>query len=244
MKIVASIEARMRSTRLPGKVLKPIMNRPMLELIIERLKMSKMLNGIVIATTDHSSCDPIEELADKLEVDCFRGSEEDVIMRVYLAAKHAEADVLVVITGDMPVVDPTIIDQVVQAYFDNDVDYCANSLIQSYPRGLGIQVLDPELLNETSRLTDEPKYHEHATLYVREHPELYSHFNILSPYPQSISNLRMTVDTPEDFEFISKIYESLYPENPSFSLDDILNLIENNTELKTINKHIKQKPVS
>lgn len=243
MKIVASIEARMRSTRLPGKVLKPIMERPMMELLIERVLLADLLDDVVIATTDHVSCDPIEDLAEKVGVCCFRGSEEDVLQRVYLAAKHADADVLVVLTGDMPLVDPAIIDQVIQAYLDNSVDYCANSLIQTYPRGLGIQVLKPELLGESIALTDDPVYHEHATLYVREHPEKFSHFNVKSPYPEDIAKLRMTVDTPEDFEFISKIYQQLYPDNPAFSLDDVLNLIENNPELKQINEHIIQKSV-
>lgn len=243
MRIVASIEARMRSTRLPGKVLKPILGEPMMERMIERVQQSRYLSGIVVATTKHGSCDCIARLARNLDVFCYRGSEEDVLARVSEALVYAKADVAVVLTGDMPVVDPQLIDKVVGAFLETKADYCANSLIQTYPRGLGVQVMPTALLVQVAKTVTSSEHREHATLYLREHPELFRHVNISSGLPPEVAAYRLTVDTPEDYELITRIYEALYPNNPAFSLEDILDLFARHPELPMINATIKQKLV-
>ena len=140
MKIVCTIEARMRSSRLPNKVMLPILDRPMLELMIERLRRVPQIDEIVIATTDHESCQPIVELAEKIGVGCYRGSEDDVLDRVLKAAQSANADVIVETTGDCPVIDPQIVSETIETFKQSDVDYCANVLERTFPRGMDVQV--------------------------------------------------------------------------------------------------------
>lgn len=242
MRIVATIEARMRSTRLPGKVLKPIMGRPMLELMIERLKRVPQLDNIVVATVDDSSCDPIVDLAKNLGVDYYRGSEEDVLDRVLMAAKSTDADIIVEMTGDCPLIDPEIVSRVIDVFLENEkIDYCSNTLERTYPRGMDTQVFPVSVLETVANLTNDPVDHEHVSLYIYQHPEIFNILNVSSNLPSEAAELRLTVDTNEDFQLVEKIYEVLYPKNPKFSLYDILKLVREEPELKEINRHIRQK---
>ena len=243
MRTIASIEARIRSTRLPGKVLRPIVGRPMLELMIERVRRARLVDDIVVATANDASCDPIEQLTKKVGVLCYRGSEEDVLARVSEAFLFAKADVAIILTGDMPVVDPQLIDMVVGQFLDSKADYCANSLVQTYPRGMGVQVMHASLLVQAANSTNSPEHREHPTLYIREHPELFRHVNISSGFSPEVTAYRLTVDTPEDLNLITQIYERLYPMNPAFTLGDILDLFAKNAELPGTNQGVKQKTV-
>lgn len=241
MKIICTIEARMRSTRLPGKVMLPILDRPMLELMIERLQRVSQLDGIVVATTIDSSCNPIVDLARCLRVGCFRGSEGDVLDRVLQAARSEGADVIVETTGDCPVIDPQIVSKAIDTFLKNDVDYCSNILERTYPRGMDVQVFPAAVLEEVARLTDDPEDREHVSLYIYEHPERFSLLNIESELPERHQDLRLTVDTHEDFNLISEIYQELYPGKPDFGLHDICNLSDRRPELFEVNKNISQK---
>jgi spore coat polysaccharide biosynthesis protein SpsF len=243
MKTVTIIEARMTSTRLPGKILLPILGKPMLELLIERLKRAKFLDQIVVATTSNQSDDVVEKLTQRIGVGCFRGSEEDVLDRVLGAAHANEADVIVEITGDCPLIDPTVLDRVIQAYQKKNVDYVSNILKRTYPRGLESQVFSTAVLEKVARLTQDPIDHEHVSLYIYEHPEIFSLFNVESDLPEKYWDLRLTVDTQEDFQLIKTIYELLYPQNPAFTLNDIIDLLEKRKDLLEINKNIHQKKV-
>ncbi|MEP7152365.1 MAG: glycosyltransferase family protein [Nitrospira sp.] len=241
MNIVCTIQARMRSTRLPGKVMLPIMGRPMLELMIERLKRVNQIDAIVVATTSDASCDVIQSLATRLNVGCFRGSEEDVLDRVLGAARAAQADIIVETTGDCPVVDPDVIDQVISAFLSSSVDYCSNVLERTYPRGLDVQVFPLNVLEQVAKLTQDPVDHEHVSLYIYRHPERFRLRNVSSGLSPDAGELRLTVDTPEDFELVTKIYETLYSLKPDFGLADILDLCARNPELPLMNQHVKQK---
>ena len=243
MKIVCTIEGRMHSSRLPGKVMLPILGRPMLELMIERLRRAPQIDEIVIATTDDPSCEPIAELAARVGVGCFRGSEEDVLDRVLQAARSAAADVIVETTGDCPVIDPAVVSEVIETFRKSDVDYCANVLDRTYPRGMDVQVFPTRALAEVAGLTDDPADHEHVSLYIYEHPERYRLLNVKSDLPPDVADLRLTVDTPEDFRLVTEIYERLYPTKPDFGLSDIVKLFERNPELREINREIHQKAV-
>ena len=243
MKSVITIEARMRSTRLPGKVLKPVLGRPMLALMIERMQHVWQADQVVVATTDNPADDPIAELAQQLGVRWFPGSEDDVLDRVLKAAQSVNADLIVEMTGDCPLADPLIVDQMIGTFKTNSVDYCANVLTRTYPRGMDTQVFPVKVLAQVSELTQDPTDHEHVSLYIYEHPERFRLLNVVSGYPADVADLRLTVDTPEDFKLIETIYQELYPANPRFDLSDILMLFQRKPELKTINQNIQQKHI-
>ncbi len=243
MKTVITIEARMRSTRLPGKVLKPILGRPMLALMIERLQRVWQADEIVVATTEKPADDPITNLAQRLGVSWFRGSEEDVLDRVLKAAQSVNADLIVEICGDCPLIDPGIIDQMIATFKSNSVDYCSNTLYYTYPLGINAQVFPVTVLAQVSELTQNPADREHVSLYIYDHPKRFRLLNVASGFPPQVADLRLTVDTSEDFELVQAIYQELYPINPKFNLSDILILFQRRPELKLINQHIRQKPV-
>jgi len=243
MKIAAIIEARMTSSRLPGKIVRPIMGRPTLELLIERLLRSRYLNSIVIATTSNDTDDATENLAKRLRVGCYRGSEDDVLDRVLKAAQTYNIDVIVEITGDCPLIDPAVIDKLLAIYLEGDYDFVANTLKETYPNGLDTRIFSRKILEDVAELTQDPVDHEHVSLYIFEHPERYNLFNMESNLPEKFWGARLTVDTIEDFEVISRIFEELYPKKPAFSLEDIINLLERRPELLEINREIKQKEV-
>jgi spore coat polysaccharide biosynthesis protein SpsF len=243
MNKVAIIEARMKSTRLPGKVLRPILGKPMLELLIERLKQAAYVDQIVVATTEYDSDDPIEELTKRLNVGCFRGSEDDVLNRVLRASQHYAADIIVEITGDCPLIEAEKIDQMLRSFQYMDYDFMANRLDGSYPPGLGHRIFWRKTLEKVDRLTQDPIDKEHVTLYVWEHPEHFSVYHFQNNLDPKYWNIRLTVDTKEDFDFIQAIFEELYPRNPKFGLYDIIDLLERKPELIEINRHIQDKPV-
>ena len=243
MKIVAVIEARMGSTRLPGKVLLPIMERPMLEYMIERLQRVEAIDEIVVATTHDPACDKIIELAEKLGVKSFRGSEEDVLERVLQACRLAKADLIVETTGDCPVIDPEVISKVISSFLSSEVDYCSNILEPTYPGGMDVQVFPLSVLEQVAILTQDPVDREHVSLYIYRHPERFRLLNVASNLPAEAAQLRLTVDTQEDFELIKKIYEFLYCNKPNFSLADILELCRIHPELPFLNQHIQQKVI-
>ena len=228
IKIVATIEARMTSTRLPGKVLKPILGKPVLELLIERLQLVKNIDEIIVATTINDTDDPIIDLCDQINVKYFRGSEEDVLKRVLDAAKSASADLITEITGDCPLIDPFIVDKCIEVFLEGDYDYVSNTIERSYPDGLDVQVFPVSVLEEVNSLTKDPVDHEHVSLYIYEHPERYRLKNIKANDEMFWPELGITLDTPEDYKLITRIFEELYPINSHFSATDVVNLLEVN----------------
>ena len=241
MRTVCTIEARMTSSRLPGKVLLEAAGKPLLEHMVERLRRVDALDEIVIATTEEASSDPIAELADRLGIGCFRGSEEDVLARVLGAAQAYDADLIVETTGDCPLIDPGVIAHVIERFHDGDVDYCSNTMERTYPRGMDVQAFPTAVLAEVAELTNDPADREHVSLYIYEHPERYRLRSVVSERPET-GALRLTVDTPEDYELIRTIFETLYPADPAFGLDAILELFDERPELADLNRHVEQKP--
>jgi len=243
MKKTAIIEARMTSTRLPGKILLPILGKPMLELLIERLQQARQVDQIVVATTTNSTDDCVEELTRRLNVGCFRGSEDDVLERVLQAAHVFDTDLIIEITGDCPLMDSGVVDHIIETYLKNSYDYVGNCLDRTYPRGLDVQVFSTRVLERVAQLTDDPVDHEHVSIYIYEHPQTFSIYNVSSGLPEKFREIRLTVDTREDFELIRTIYESLYPKNPHFTLMDILAFLDERRDLLELNKNIQQKKV-
>ena len=175
MKIVASIEARMGSSRLPGKNMKKILGRPMLELMIERVQDSKEIDDIVIATSSSKSDDVIQELTSKLDVNCFRGSEDDVLDRVLNAAKMVKADTILELWGDCPLIDPEILDKLISFYKNNDVD-CSGTVLpnfkKQFPLGISALIFSTDILDDVARITNSLEDRENVSNYIYEHPEL------------------------------------------------------------------------
>lgn len=240
-RIVATIEARMTSTRLPGKVLKPACGKPMLELMVERLRRVPSLDGIVIATTVNATDDPVEALAHRLGVGIHRGSEEDVLRRVLDAALTHKVDVIVETTGDCPLIDPDAVEACIAEYKRAGVDYVANVLERTYPVGMDTQVFSTDILADVARRTDDIADHEHVSLYIYRHPEIYSLKNVKAPAALTRPDLALTLDTPEDYALIAAVFEALYPADPTFTLADILALLDARPDLARINEHVRRK---
>ncbi|MBD1872963.1 glycosyltransferase family protein [Nodosilinea sp. FACHB-131] len=241
MTITIIVQARMTSTRLPGKVLKPVLGKPLLTYQIERLKRVKAADSIVIATTENSADDPIVELCQALAVDYFRGSEQDVLSRYYRAAQTAQADVVVRVTSDCPLIDPEVIDEVIQVYIAqrDRYDYVSNSLRRSYPRGLDTEVFSAQALEQAHREAIAQPDREHVTPFIYNHPNRYAIGQVTTA--QDLSRHRWTVDTPEDFELIKRMLEALYPQVPNFTLQDCLDLLSQHPDWTVINSHVEQK---
>jgi spore coat polysaccharide biosynthesis protein SpsF len=238
MKIIATIEARMTSSRLPGKVLLPAQGKPVLARMVERLKLVSSLDGIVVATTINATDDPIEALAAELGIGCWRGSEDDVLKRVLDAAHAFGADVIVELTGDCPLIDPAIVEQCIQAYMAAGVDYLSNVMERTYPIGMDTQVFATSILDDVARRTNDPTDHEHVSLYIYRHPELYSLKNVAAPADLFDPELRLTLDTKQDYELIDTVFAALLPKGPDFTLADILALLRSTPHLRKINDHV------
>ena len=220
---VAIIEARMASSRLPGKVLAPVLGRPMLELLIERISRARLLDGIVVATTTNPQDDAVEQLCARLAVGCYRGSEDDVLARVLEAADAFEAGVIVELTADNPLLDPGVIDLVIGRYRHGDCDFAANMLERGFPVGLDTLVFSTELLRRVASITNDPADREHVSLYIYNHPEQFRLCNVAATgLPEGAARVRLTVDVPEDLDLIRRIYGALYPKRPEFSTSEVL----------------------
>ena len=232
----------MTSSRLPGKVLLPVLGEPLLAHMIRRLQRARSLDAVVVATTDDPASDPIEALAGAMGAGCFRGSESDVLGRVLDAARAAGADVIVETTGDCPLIDPAVVDLVVERYREGGADYCSNTLEPTFPRGLDVQVFPTVVLAEVDRLTHDPVDREHVSLYIYEHPERFTLRSVRSGRPVA-GELRLTVDTEADFALVRTVFEALHPADPEFGLDAVLALFAARPELRAINGHVRQKAV-
>ena len=180
MKTVVIVQARMTSTRLPGKVLKEVMGKSLLEYQIERLQRAKLADGIVIATTSNDTDQPIVELCERLDVACFRGSEHDVLARYHDAATLHQANTVVRVTSDCPLIDPAVIDQLICFYLEHveEYDYVTNCLKRTYPRGMDVEVFSFRVLHEAFMEAVEQEEREHVTPFIYHHPERYRLANI------------------------------------------------------------------
>ena len=241
MKICVILQARMGSERLPGKVLKEVLGKPLLGYQCQRLERVKLKNETVIATSIAASDDAIVDFCRKAAIVCFRGPEEDVLARFEGAARSRSADVVVRLTGDCPLIDPEIVDRVIGFYLKNSssYDYVSNVLKRTYPRGMDCEVFSYRALQEADREARLPAEREHVTRFIYSHPERYRLGGVTHSEDQS--RHRWTVDTPEDFELVRKILTELYPKKPDFTLNDVLTLLAAHPEWEKLNAHVRQK---
>lgn len=239
MKVIAVIAARNTSTRLPGKVLKPIMDAPMLSLMIRRLDGSSLLDEIVVAIPDTPENDVIEDVALGEGVFVVRGSEEDVLGRYAKVAQERQADVIVRLTGDCPLIDAIETDKVIEAHLKSPQnDITTNIFKRTYPRGFDTEVLSRKCLLHLHENIHEQMYREHVTNYIYDYPEQFKIENVAGD--ADYSNYRLCVDTPEDFTLITKIFEAFYEENPQFGLGDIMEFLAKHPELVKVNETVEQ----
>ena len=240
MKRVAILQARMGSTRLPGKILKPILGKPMLAYQLERVQRCHNIDQLIVASTINPADNPLASFCEALAIPLYRGSEQDVLDRYHNAAIQTAADVIIRLTGDCPLIDPGVVDAVIELYQNAQpaADYVSNTLERTFPRGLDVEVFSSIALETAHKRALESHEREHVTPYIYRHPERFE----LRQYRQTqdYNRLRWTVDTPEDFELIEKVITALYPSSPAFSQADVLDLLDKNPTWASINAHVEQ----
>ena len=241
MKIVATIEARMTSSRLPGKVLLPAMGKPMLYYLVRRLRTAPSIDEVVLATTTNAADEPLVEFAHNENMRVFRGSEDDVMGRVIGAAESANADVIVEITGDCPIIDPDIVEQTIRMYMRHNAAYVANSFISSYPDGMDTQVFSLETLKRSAAMTNDPLDREHVSRHIVNHPELFPHLYLVAPPSLHWPGLGLTLDEPADYTLLKKIIEHFGQFNPHFSCLDVVRLLHEHPGWLDINSAVQRK---
>lgn len=235
--VVAIIQARMGSTRLPGKVLANVRGNPMLSYVVGRVRAAKTLDEVVVATTTKPADDAIVAFCRERGVNCFRGSEEDVLDRYYQAAREHAAEAVVRITSDCPLIDHEIVDKTVLEFMAERSDYASNSLVRTYPRGLDTEVMTFSTLEVAWREARQPYQRTHVTPYIYENPVRFKILPVTGD--RDYSAYRWTVDTPKDLELVRAVYDRL--EGDSFLLNDVVRLLEREPELAEINRSIAQK---
>jgi spore coat polysaccharide biosynthesis protein SpsF len=233
----------MASTRLPGKSLAPVLGRPLLYYVTQRLKQLKHPVEVVVATSEEESDDPIEAWCLDHQVLCFRGSHEDVLDRYLKAARRFSADVIVRITGDCPLIDPVVVDQAIDQFLEHypDYDYLSNTVQRTFPRGLDVEVFKRSALERAHEEAFHTEEREHVTPYLWRHPETFSLGSLY--HKEDLSDHRWTVDTEDDFALITKLIEAAWPKNRAFTFQELLKLVEAHPEWEAMNAHIKQKGI-
>lgn len=237
MMIGGIVQARMGSSRLPGKVLMEIdVNKnPVIYYVMEQLKHCKLLDKIVVATTDLKKDDVIENYVTKKDIECFRGSAEDVLDRYYQCAKRFSFSTIVRITSDNPLIDPEIIDKIVVQFKTNNYDYISNEQLPTFPLGYAVEVFSFTALETAWKNAKLPSEREHVTPYFYKNKEMFKQINIANS--TNLSHIRCTLDTLDDFNLIKKIIHKI--EHRPILLNDIVKLFEKESELFNINKHVK-----
>jgi len=233
---IAILQARVSSTRLPGKVLKPILGEPMLFRQIERLRRCRGFDGLVVATSTDASDAPLAAACEGWGVACHRGSLEDVLGRFVAAASPYQPDIVVRLTGDCPLADPEVIDAVIRYFRQGDYDYASNIDPPTFPDGLDVEVMRYSCLAQAHREATLPSQREHVTPFIRANAERFRSGCYIAD--TDLSNLRWSVDEPDDFAFVKAVFEMLYPAKPAFTTADVLRLLAGNGHLASINSAI------
>jgi len=231
MKTIALIQARMTSSRLPGKVLQDVAGKPMLLHVVNRAQQAKSVDNVAIITSTHESDDAIGRCCIENSIPCFRGNLDDVLDRYYQAARHFQADVIVRITADCPLLDPIIVDKVVNAFNDGTYDYVSNTIECTYPDGLDTEVFRFAVLEQAWREACLKSEREHVTAYIYKHPEIFQLGVVKNT--EDISALRWTVDTPSDLEFVRAVYAGFNDDH--FGMEDVLRFIKEHPKIVVLN---------
>lgn len=240
-KIVATIEARMTSSRLPGKPLLKVIKKTMIEHLVLRLKKVQSINEIVLATTDNQADDILISAVKNLGIKVFRGDENDVMQRVIGAAESVKASTVVEITGDCPLIDPEIIEQCIRMFKLHAVDYVSNAVIRSYPDGMDTQVFSLKTLKKSASMTKDLLDREHVSLHIRNNPKIFKQIHLVAPPEIHWPSLGITLDELGDYKLIKIIIENLYKKNPYFSCLDIIKFLKKNPKYLKLNDYVNRK---
>ncbi len=231
------IQARFSSSRLPGKVLLDLNGKTVLARVIERVARAKFINQIIVATSTDSADDKVAEEAQQQGAIVVRGSLEDVLNRFTLAAASTHKNNhLVRVTADCPLIDPEVLDIILEYFQNHSYDYVSNTITPTFPDGMDVEVFNKETLYRAAQEAVLPSDREHVTKFIYTNPEKFRLFDFRSK--ADLSNLRWTLDTPADYEFISKIYQHF--KNSAFLFGDVLNYLEQNQQLSSINSHYRR----
>jgi spore coat polysaccharide biosynthesis protein SpsF len=233
-KTVAIIQARMNSSRLPGKVLMPLAGKPVLYRVIERLRHCRLLDEIVVATSNNDSDEPVSDFCKSQDINCFRGSLDDVLGRYYFAATEYNAEIIIRITADCPVIDPVVVDAVVTASLSGEFD-CIG-LSGDFPDGLDCTAIRFKALETAYNQAKLKSEREHVVPFISSNEEKFKLGKVELFW--KLSNERWTLDEQNDYLLLSKIYDELYKKNKIFLTNDILRFLEKNKDIKNINKDI------
>ncbi len=233
----------MSSVRLPGKVMLEVCNKSFLEHMIERITQSKKLDSVVVATTTNSNDDVIFNLCNSLGINCFRGSENDVLSRFKMVSDKINSDIIVRLNADSPTIDPVILDNILEIFLESKYDYVATGFPppRTFPDGFSIEVLSSKILTQSHLEAKQTFEREHVTPYVWLQPKKFSIFRL--DYEKDLSNYRLNLDYYEDFVFLKKLFEELYSTNNLFTLEDIITWVDKNPEISQINKQYVSKDV-
>ncbi len=238
MNTVAIIQARMGSSRLPGKVLTDLGGETVLARVVRRLERSRQITRIVVATTGASADQAIVSECERLQVPCFRGSEDDVLDRYYQAVRSHPADGVVRITSDCPLIDPELVDETIRVFTEENADYASNVSPRTYPRGLDVEVFTSAALERAWREARQPYEREHVTPFFYEHPEMFRLASVSGEV--DYSRYRWTLDTPGDLELLRAIY-SRFDNRDDFPWRDVIALMEREPEMAELNSRVLQK---
>lgn len=236
MKVVAVLQARVSSTRLPGKVLLRVCGKAMLAHQIARILRSKLIDQLVVATSEDPSDDALVALCADLNVPVYRGSLNDVLDRMVQAAKPFDPEWMVRLTGDCPLADPALIDQVIAKALGGEYDYVSNNRNPTYPDGLDAECIRYASMQAAWREATLPSQREHVTPFIYQHPERFRISDV--QHHTDLNAMRWTVDEPRDFVFVTQVYEHLYAGNPAFGMDDVLALLARQPQLASLNQDI------
>jgi spore coat polysaccharide biosynthesis protein SpsF len=241
--VIASIEARMGSSRLPGKVLADLAGEPALTRLLRRVRRAERLDGIVLATTTDEADDVLEQWANAEGVAVHRGSEDDVLGRVVAAQRSLGSDIVVELTADNVLCDPELIDLAVDTFDANDCDVVTNSVRHSYPNGMEVQVFTLAAIAEVERRIDDPAVREHVSLHFYEHPERYRIIHLVAPQRWARPAYRLVLDYPEDHVLLDEVYRRLATlHGDAFGLDELVRLLDDDPELAAVNAACEDKP--
>ncbi|MCL5958534.1 MAG: glycosyltransferase family protein [Chloroflexi bacterium] len=235
LKVVAVIQARMGSTRLPGKVLAEVAGVPMLWHVVNRARTARYVDLVLVATSREPADDAIAAFCARNGIECFRGSESDVLDRYYEAAREYQAEIVVRLTADCPLLDPEVIDDVIYSFREYPADYASNVRECTFPDGLDTEAFSFDVLEQAWREARLKSEREHVTPYIRNHPELF--YLVDLHYDEDLSALRWTVDEPRDLEFVRAVYSHLGASS-AFGMEEVLDLLRERPEISEINAGI------
>ncbi len=241
MKTVCVVRVRMGSTRLPGKVLMEIDGRPLLGILLDRLARARTLDGVVVATTTKTEDDPIVAYCQRRGVALFRGSETDLLGRIHAALTQEGAEIGVEVFGDGPLIDPLIVDAMVETFrrANGKYDFVGNDLSTTYPSGMEVEVFSMAALTRAQEMAVTPAIREHSTLFIRQHPEIFSLLGVEAETPFRHPEWRIEVDYPEDFQLIREILHH-FRDVPNFGLADIIAFLDAHPDLAKANSHLER----